>query len=505
MEVTVVAGVTNLTPTEAVVLFVETGGRALAGLEAADAATQGLVSQVLQTGDFKAGAGQCHVIHAPGTDVRRVVLAGVGKPGALTREALRGAAGRAAITARDLGAKAVTLAVPAALGLGWKAGQADSDDEAVAQMAAEGALLSQYQLHTYRTQDLDDVKALDRLTFAFEGDADASRRGLATAQALESAIAETRRLILAPGDVIYPETFAAEAKALGEAVGLEVTVLDRAALEKKGMGAIVAVGQGSEKPPTLITIRWNGGAAGEAPLAFVGKGVTFDTGGIGIKPGAGMEKMKYDMAGGAAVLGAMLAVAKLGLKRNVVGVIGAAENMPSGTAIKPGDIVTSYAGLTIEVNDTDAEGRVVLADALTYTVKDLQAEAIVDMATLTGAVGVALGLELCGVMGNHQGMVDRVLDAGERAGERGWQLPVMDEFEDLLKSDIADLKNYGGRYAGASAAGAFLEKFVGQTPWVHLDIAGVGWTDKDKGYRPKGPTGAPVRLLVELARNWKSL
>jgi leucyl aminopeptidase len=247
----------------------------------------------------------------------------------------------------------------------------------------------------------------------------------------------------------------------------------------------------------------NGGPKGEAPIAVIGKGITFDTGGISIKPGEGMEKMKYDMAGGAATIGIMRAIAKLGVKRNVVGLVPATDNMPSGTAIKPGDILKSYSGQTVEVLNTDAEGRLVLMDAIAYAVKDLKAQAIIDMATLTGACVIALGMEAIAVLGNNQALVDKVLASGDKTGDRGWQLPLWKEYNELLKSDIADMKNIGGREAGTITAACFLQRFTDNTPWVHLDIAGTAWTEREKPYRPKGPTGVPVRMVVDVLRNWE--
>jgi leucyl aminopeptidase len=373
------------------------------------------------------------------------------------------------------------------------------------QAAAEGARLALYKLD-YKRKDLTSPEAkpglLDIALLTTAGDAAAAQRGIDTAAILAEAIDAARTLILQPGNWLTPAKFAEEAVAQGEAVGLTVEVLDEKALFDRGFTGILAIARGSDQPPRLITMRWNGGAG--APIAIVGKGVTFDSGGIGIKPSAGMEKMKYDMAGGAATLATLIAAARLKLPLNIVGVIPAVENMPGERALVPNEIITMYGGLTAELVDTDCEGRVILADALAYAVKDLGAQAIVDMATLTGAVGVALGREVCGVMGNHQPLVDQLLAAGERAGELGWQLPMWEQFDDAIKSDLADIKNYSGRDAGTITAAAFLKAFVNEVPWVHLDIAGVAWTDADKGYRPKGPTGTPVRTVIELLRAWQS-
>jgi leucyl aminopeptidase len=358
----------------------------------------------------------------------------------------------------------------------------------------EGLLLSQFQFNDYRTKDLDEVKALKSVQVL--GTASA-QQGLETAQVLAEVIATARRWILHPGHNLTPADLAAEAKREAEALGLKVTILDKAQLQAQGFNTLLAVGQGSVHEPRLIRIDYRAGGD-EAPVAVVGKGITFDTGGLQIKPGPGMEKMKYDMAGGAAAIAIVLACAKLGLKRNVTAIVPAAENMPSGTAIKPSDIVTSYAGLTIEINDTDAEGRLVLADALGYAAKELKPSWIVDMATLTGSVGVALGKKTFGVMGTDQALVDQYRTIAEHAGERCWQLPLLEEYEENIQSDLADLKNYGGRWGDTVNAATFLKHFVGDVPYLHLDIAGAGWSDVERGYRPKGPTGTPVRSVVAL-------
>jgi leucyl aminopeptidase len=276
-------------------------------------------------------------------------------------------------------------------------------------------------------------------------------------------------------------------------------------MTEKKFGGVLGVNQGSVEEPRFIVMEWNGGKAGEAPIAIIGKGITFDTGGISIKPGEGMDKMKYDMAGGAAAIGILRSVAALKLPINVVGLVPATDNMPSGSAIKPGDILTSYSGQTVEVLNTDAEGRLILMDALTYAVKDLKAKAMFDMATLTGACVIALGTEAIGVLGNNQELVDRFLMAGDKTGDRGWQMPMWKEYNELLRSDIADMKNIGGREAGTITAACFLGRFAGETPWVHLDIAGTAWTEKEKPYRPKGATGIPVRAIVEVLRTWEDL
>ena len=496
----------NTLETEAVVIFRHEGGPAGEAFSTVDARTGGVVGAVTAAGDFRGKAAEVLVIQTPGAPIRRVAVAGLGKPGGATLETVREAAGKAASMLRDLGVPALVVAPPAPADIAWKPGLAVPSAEALAQAAAEGARLALYKLDLYK-QKKDDARAVAEIGVVPPGGAATAEvaRGVETAAVLADAIDAARTLILHPGNVLTPSRLAEEAQAIGREAGVAVEVMTEAGLTERGFAGIMAIARGSENPPRLITMRWNGGKAGEAPIAIVGKGVTFDTGGIGIKPPAGMEKMKYDMAGGAATIAILAAAARLKLPINLVGVVPAVENMPGATALVPNEIVTMYGGLTVEINNTDAEGRLILADALAYAVKDLGAAALIDMATLTGAVGVALGRNCCGVMGNHQGLVEAVLQAGDRAGEQGWQLPLLDEYDEATKSDLADLKNYAGRDAGASTAAAFLKPFVFGKPWVHLDIAGVGWSDSDRGYRPKGPTGTPVRTLIELLRAWQPL
>ena len=310
-----------------------------------------------------------------------------------------------------------------------------------------------------------------------------------------------RDLVSHPGNVATTGYLAAAAHGVAERHGLTCRVLERDELEKLGMNALVAVGKGSAEPPRLIVLEYRGGIAKGRPIVLVGKGITFDSGGISIKPGAGMEEMKTDMAGAAAVLGALEAAAGLKLPVNLVAIIPTAENMPDGRAYKPGDVLASMSGLTIEITNTDAEGRLILCDALHYARTNYKPVAMIDLATLTGACVVALGHEASGLMGSDQRLVDRLKKAGERCNERLWELPLWDEYGEVMKSDIADLKNAGSRDGGSISAGWFLKQFTGTTGWAHLDIAGTAWSDKSRPCSPKGATGVGVRLLVEYLRN----
>jgi leucyl aminopeptidase len=315
-------------------------------------------------------------------------------------------------------------------------------------------------------------------------------------EAISAGHQQARNLQMQPGNVCTPAYLAAQAKRLADTHGFRLTVLDRAQIQAEGMGALLAVAQGSAQEPRFIVIEHRG-AGDAAPVVFIGKGVTFDSGGISIKPAQNMEEMKFDMSGAAAVMGTLEVVGRLKPKINVIGVIPSTENLPSGTAVKPGDVIKSHFGKTIEIINTDAEGRLILCDALSY-VRRFKPAAVVDVATLTGAVVVALGHAATGMMGTDETLLAEVRDAGERAGERCWPLPLWDEYRDLIKSDIADVKNSAGRGAGTITGGWFLREFVDGYPWVHLDIAGTAYTDSETPYQTKGPTAVGVRLFSEL-------
>ena len=310
------------------------------------------------------------------------------------------------------------------------------------------------------------------------------------------AVAHTRDLVSEPANVLTPESFADECRKLGDAVGLEVEILGPTQLHELGMRALLGVAQGSAREPRVAVLRWNGGATEAPPVALIGKGVCFDSGGISIKPASGMEEMKWDMAGAGTVFGVMEALARRAAKVNVVGVLGLVENMPSATAQRPGDVVTAMSGLTIEVVNTDAEGRLVLADALHYAKERFKPKVMVDLATLTGAIIVALGHEQAGLFAPDEALAGQLIAAGEAVGERLWRMPLGDAYAKHIKSDIADIKNVGrAREAGATAGAVFLQRFVGDVPWAHLDIAGVAWAPKDQPLAGKGATGFGVRLL----------
>ncbi|HEV2302551.1 MAG TPA: leucyl aminopeptidase [Stellaceae bacterium] len=433
------------------------------------------------------------IIGPPQIGVTRILLAGLGAPRSLDAKRLRELGGNLVAQLNAAGETEATLMIEP--GADAPIGEA----EAAAELAF-GAQLRAYRFDKYRTKEKPEKKpSLVRLTVATSAAA-AAKRAYLPLEKLAEAVAFARDLVSEPANVIYPETLAAAAQSLSE-LGVEVEILDEAAMKKLGMNALLAVGQGSVRPPRLVVMKWRGaprGRTGEGaqPLAFVGKGVTFDTGGISIKPAAGMEEMKWDMAGSAVVIGLLRSLAGRKASVDAVGVVGLVENMPSGTAQRPGDIVTSMSGQTIEVLNTDAEGRLVLADALWYCQNRFKPRLMVDLATLTGAVIVALGHEQAGLFSNDDELAERLLAAGKAVGEPVWRLPLGDGYDREIDSDAADVKNIGGDRAAGSIIGAqFLQRFVNGVPWAHLDIAGVAWSKKDAAITPKGATAFGVRLL----------
>ncbi len=432
------------------------------------------------------------------------MLIGLGEEKSANRESLRAAAGRAAKALARAKAVRASLAAPALRRVAA---------ELAGQALAEGLVLGAYRFDKYKTGN-DAPPALERVSL-LAPDARALaglRRGAKLGQTVAEASNFARDLSNEPGSVCTPEYIADQARALGRSLRLKVTVYDEKQLAREKMNGILAVGRGSVHPPRLIVVEYGAepkpktkakSRARKRPtLAFVGKGITFDTGGISIKPAASMDEMKHDMSGGAAVLGALRAVAELGLPFHVVGIVAAAENKPDGNAYMPGDVITSARGKTIEVLNTDAEGRIVLSDAL-HLATSYEPDAIVDLATLTGACVVALGEVACAVLGSDEKLADKLRAAGDATHERVWPLPLWDEHKNAIKGTFGDIVNTGGRNAGVSTAAAFLSHFVGETPWAHLDIAGTAWTTKELPYYVKGATGFGVRLLIEMLRGWK--
>ncbi len=456
------------------------------------AALSGLITRVRGVGDVTGKAGDVYVLYPEGKTPRRLIVCGLGEAKQATLNGMRKALGGGVKRAQALKAKDVTLVL--------ESFQAEGVDlESIAQEAALIAVLATYQYQELKNSKPEDKAVVPKIVLASRKPAQCSKAA-EVGEILAQAANFTRTLANRPGNKLYPQVLAQEARALARQHSLlSTTVLAQPQLATAGFGALTAVGSGSTHPPVLIEIKYLGGKPKDAPVAIVGKGITFDSGGICLKPAAKMEDMKFDMCGAAAVLGIMKAVAQLKLPINLVGIIPAAENLPSGSACRPGDVVTSLSGQTVEIINTDAEGRLVLADALTYTLRHKPTQ-IVDMATLTGAVVVALGHAAIGLVSNHDGLAQEILDAGERSGERAWRMPLWDEYRDLLRSDVADMSNMGSKPgAGTIVGAAFLEKFVNQTPWVHLDIAGTAYGDGGSVYS-KGATGVGVRLIVEWLR-----
>lgn len=494
MDISVKTGNLLEDDADAVVLNLFEGVQTPGGATGAvDRALGGAISDLIAGGDFTGKAKEIAVLYPRGgIAARRVLLVGLGKKEDLTLDRARQAAGVAAKRARDLGVKRLTTLVHGA-------GAGGLDPAQAAQAVVEGARLGTYQFTAFKATNRDEVKTLEALTVI---EADPARRevveaGVRAGRIIAEAVCAARDLANRPGNDLTPTALAHRAREIAAATGMACEVFDEEAMARIGMRTILAVSQGSDQPAQFIVMEHKRG--GGKPIVFVGKGITFDSGGISLKPGDGMWDMKFDMSGAAAVVGAMQAVAGLDLPVHAVGLIAATENLPGGKAVKPGDIVTALSGKTIEIANTDAEGRLVLADALAYA-KRYDPAAVIDLATLTGACVVALGHETAGLITNDQSLADEVRAVGQAVGEIVWQLPILEGHREQIRSDYADVKNIGGRPAGAITGGAFLGHFAEGYPWVHLDIAGMAWSDKDRPYIPKGGVGFGVRLLVEFAR-----
>ncbi len=458
-----------------------------------DAKTGGALARAMGADRFRGKRGEFLSVLAPsGIDAGRVLLAGLGKAKEIDIAGLEGLGGAIVAQLNAAGETQASIMVDDIKG-------AKPSGAKMAAAVAFGARLRAYRFDKYRTKEKPEERpTMKKLAVLVDGPSKAKDK-YAECEKIADGVFFTRDLVSEPANILYPETLAAEAETL-RALGVEVEVLGVPEMKKLGMGALLGVGQGSVRESRLIVMRWNGAAkADETPVAFVGKGVTFDTGGISIKPSAGMEDMKWDMGGSGVVLGLMKALAGRKAKANVVGVVGAVENMPSGSAQRPGDVVTTMSGQTIEVINTDAEGRLVLADALWYTQDRFKPKFMINLATLTGAIIVSLGSERAGMFCNNDQLSDRLMKAGDEVGEKLWPMPIDEAYDADIASDIADMKNVGaGRGAGSIAGAKLLERFVNKLPWAHLDIAGVTWSKKDKNTVPKGATAFGVRLLDRL-------
>jgi len=494
MEIKVIAGDITGIKTEAIIVsFFEGMEHPDGDLAVIDQALDGAISQLIGQGEIKGKLNEVTIVHSLGKlPAARVVVVGLGKKEELSLDRVRMAAGEAC---RLLQQREISHAATVALGVGV----AGIGLDGIAQAVTEGTLLGVYSFRRHMTKEAEHGE-LKRLTIV---EADKTKlpilqRGSDKGRVLAEATKLARDMVNEPANYMTPSRMAEVAASLAKTYGLEVEVLEREQMQKLGMGALLGVTQGSRQPPKFIVLRYRWGDSVQIDLALVGKGVTFDSGGISIKPSEGMGEMKGDMAGGAAVMAALSAIAQLKLRLNVLAIIPCTENLPGGEALKPGDVLTAMNGKTIEIITTDAEGRLTLADALSYAGK-LGAKRIVDVATLTGACHIALGDDCSGVFGNNQELVDRLIAASTVAGELMWQLPLYEQAKEQLKSEVADIKNVGGKWGGAITAAHFLAEFAGNTPWVHLDIAGTSLSEKDRGYIVKGATGVTVRTLVNLA------
>jgi leucyl aminopeptidase len=492
MKITVAAGKPEATRARALILPIYANSKLSPAAHAIDRALHGVISELLSTGEFKGRRGEEAVLATmSGLGAKRVILVGVGPAEDFTPSHLTAAVGAGVRASSRRGLSDVAFAMPELRA---------TDLEAAGELSAEGAIMATFDPASYRSKRDSHTDAVKSLTL-LAGKAAAVKalqagvkRGIILGEAANIA----RELVNTPSNDMTPSHMAKRAVALAKKHGMKVHVLDRADMKKFGMGSMLSVAVGSDEPPKMIALEYRGDKSSKTVLGLVGKGITFDTGGISLKPALDMDAMKGDMAGGATVIAAMAAIAQLKPKVNVTAVICATENMPSGKATKPGDVVRAMNGKSIEVINTDAEGRLVLADGLCYA-RHLGATQLVDIATLTGAVVVALGNTTTGVMSNDRSFVDLFHSATDRYDERYWELPLYPEYADLIRSPIADMKNSGGRPAGTIFGAMFIKEFVEDRPWIHLDIAGTSTTEKDSGHLARGPSGVALRPLVRLA------
>ena len=461
-------------------------------VETADAAVAAAAADVIASGETTGKALETTLLHKPaGLKAKRLLLVGGGKAKSFSAYELRRVAGTAVRALKSRGVRSAAMVAPASL----PAAEA-------ARAIVEGAFVGNFEPDYYRSDRKD--QNMDALTVVASGDQAAIEKAVKEAQIIGESQNFVRDLVNEPSNRMTPTMMGDRAKKMAQENGLKCEVYGADKIKELKMGAFWSVAQGSDEPPALIVLRYEPAGAPDKPvLGLVGKGITFDTGGISIKPADGMEKMKYDMAGGATMIGAMRAIAQLKPAVKVIAVICATENMPSGKAQKPGDVQIAMSGKSIEIINTDAEGRLVLADGLHYA-KQLGCTHLVDAATLTGAVVVALGYTNAGIFSNDDAMYERFHKANAAAGEKMWRLPVDDEYRDYIKSGIADIVNSGGRWGGAITAAMFLKEFAEDTPWIHLDIAGTAWTEDQKPWIAKGPSGIALRSLVEFVRNFKN-
>ena len=487
MDFEIVNGPVETQETECIVVGIEAEGKLAPSAAALDTAASGYLKELIDSGDLSGKAGEQQMLYrVPGIKASRVLVVGLGKSDERKDRHYRKLVTALASALKKSGIRNATIA------LDGLAGDADDIYRQTRQLVEwfSGEL---YQYDTTKSKKADAIKLETIAILLSEDDTELGEGALLDGAAIANGVSSARDVGNLPGNICTPSHLAERAIGLAETYdNVEAEILDEAQMEALGMGALLAVGRGSSQPSRLIVLQYKGGEAGDKPHALVGKGITFDSGGISLKPGAAMDEMKFDMCGAASVLGTLEAVAEMQLPLNVVGVIAAAENMPAGNATKPGDIVTTLSGQTVEILNTDAEGRLVLCDALTYTER-FEPASVVDIATLTGACIIALGHQATGLLANDDSLAEALLDAGEYAADRAWQLPLWDEFQEQLDSNFADMANIGGRPAGTITAACFLSRFTEKFRWAHLDIAGVAWNSG----KQKGATGRCVPLLAQ--------
>jgi len=477
------------------------------GAPRGDKCIRAVLKQAHKLGDFSAKEKE-KLLFYPQSDAggktlaaKRVLIIGLGKQKKETKrdqikELMRKVGGEIAGQAKKCKAEEIMILLPVLSGL---------SNALVGQTVTEGIMLGDYRFDKYKKENSEEngFKGIREIQILSRSSPAAVRKGVRRGQQAALAACKARDMANEPGNRWTPSAFAKYGRRIGKKYGMKCKVLGKSDMIRLGMGGILGVNQGSKEPPKMIILEYEPTQKAVQTLLFVGKGLTFDSGGVSIKPSVGMEDMKYDMCGGAAVLTAMQVIGQEKPNVRVIAIVPATDNMPSGSALKPGDIIHHFNGLSSEVINTDAEGRLILADALAYGVKKYNPNCVIDLATLTGAVIIGLGHHHSGLLSNNDKLVKRLVTAAKESGEPLWRLPLTEDYREQLKSDVADVKNIGGRAAGTITAAAYLEKFVDETPWAHLDIAGTAWSFTKKSYIPKGPSGIGVRTLVELVRNWK--
>jgi len=476
------------------------------GLPSCDERLRPLAIKAIELGDFTAKKDEVLVLYPDRAleatfTVRRIMLAGMGKIGetedaCVLKETCRLVAGNIARQCAKIKAQSIMISLPdlARLGPGG-----------VAEGFAEGVVLGDYRFRKYKTEekDVEPYSGLSKVVFHTLSKLSEVRQGVERGERAARAANAARDMANEPGNGWTPSRFGDYAQGLADRMTMQLTILEKEDMQRLGMGGIIAVSKGSTEPPKMVILEYRPAQAAETIL-LVGKGLTFDSGGVSLKPAAGMQDMKYDMCGGAAVLTAMQVIGEERPDVGVVALVPATENMSGGAAVKPGDIIVHYGGVTSEIVNTDAEGRLILADALAYGIEKFHPCCVIDLATLTGAVIIALGHHYTGILGNNDELAERIREAGRCSGEPMWRLPLGPEYSKQIESEVADIKNTGGKPAGTITAAAYLQKFVGEVPWVHLDIAGTAWEFTEKSYIPKGPSGIGTRSLIQLIRNWSA-